>query len=90
MFEIDVDRFKVLKPWRDPAFWIAVAAAVLALLPTEARTWLHAHQEALVPVIAYLVINGAVRVAGVTALGRAVAGSKYVDVTGDRPIKDPA
>ncbi len=79
-YDVDVDRFRALPPWRDPDFYIALAATVLALAPTDVRDWIAAHPLAVAPIVAYLLAKGYVRGEGAKALGIAVGGSRVTDV----------
>jgi hypothetical protein len=78
MFDVDLDRLKVLKPWRDGSFWVALlwsAAMLGSMLAPDAARWVKEHQAALIaasgPLTAWLVLHGIIR-------ARSVKGTAYV------------
>ena len=79
MFDVDVDQFRIKKPWRDAAFWLALLSGlgtlfgppILAALADYGITTTQL-AVAVAPVMGYLYLNGFVRGRSVTALGYAV------------------
>jgi hypothetical protein len=85
--DVDVDQFRVLKPWRDASFWITVAwSSILlgALLFPDAAAWVHRNQNALAavaaPLVAWLGMHGVIRWEGVRQLGNATVAALAANV----------
>ncbi|HEX6956270.1 MAG TPA: hypothetical protein VF156_15455 [Agromyces sp.] len=100
MLDLDLDKFKARRAWKQLSFYVALAPILLALLPTEARDWIAAHWQAVAassgPLVAWLIAQGYVRGQGAAAAGE-VAKSQTVmepllpshDELADDPIDPP-
>ncbi len=80
MFDVDLDQFKVRKPWRDITFWAAVAWSailIVAVVSPDAADWISDNQAALIaaaaPLVSWLTLHGFLRARAVEALGQATA-----------------
>lgn len=80
--EIDLDRFKVKKPWLDLGFWIALAHTAVGVAVIVNNTFGNGSisvAEAIIavalnlPIVQWLRSNGYIRANGVQAAGQAMA-----------------
>ena len=68
-----VERLKVKQPWRDIAFWAALTPILIAFAPGEVKAWISENEQALYPLIAWLVANGWIRKSSVRAAGEVLS-----------------
>lgn len=71
--DIDLDKFKARRGYKQPSFYVALAPILLVLLPTDVRDYLAAHWQAVAassgPLVAWLLAQGYVRGQGAAAAG---------------------